>query len=88
MPCALHLVESAKQALEAIRLVAGAVANWDLDNKGLKELRRRLLDGKSSIFIALLEILGTRRMFSEEQLRELTHTEALHGLLDNHFGLN
>ena len=73
-----------KQALEAIRLVAEAGAKWDLDNKGLAELRRRLLDGKSSIVIALLEILGTHRVFSEEQLYELTRTDGMKRMLNGY----
>lgn len=70
-----------KQALEAIRLVAAAGARWSLDNKGLADLRRRLLDGKSSTVVAVLEILRAHHVFTEEQLHELTRTDGMKRLL-------
>jgi hypothetical protein len=70
-----------KRGLEALRLIAEAGAKWDIDNAGLADVRRHMLDGESKTIIAALDILRSFNVLSADQLQELTRTGAMKRLL-------
>jgi hypothetical protein len=73
--------EEDKRGLEALRLVAEAGAKWDIDNAGLADVRRQMLDGESKTIIAALDILRSFNVLNAAQLQELTRTDAMKRLL-------
>lgn len=70
-----------KQGLEALRLLAEAGAKWEIDNKGIAEIRRSILDAESSTVNAMMEIFRTNNVLNNEQFEELTRTPAMKRLM-------
>ena len=73
--------EHAKHGLESLRLMAEAGAKWDIDNKGLAEIRRSMLDAEQSTVNAMLEIFRSKNVLNKEQIDELTRTPSMKSLL-------
>lgn len=76
--------EHIKHGLESLRLMAEAGAKWDIDNKGLAEIRRSILDAESSTVHAMLEIFRSQNVLNKEQINELTRTPSMKSLLAGH----
>jgi hypothetical protein len=73
--------EHVKHGLEALRLLAQAGAKWDIDNKGIAEIRRSILDAESSTVNVMMEIFRINNVLNNEQLEELTRTPAMKRLM-------
>ena len=73
--------EHVKHGLEALRLLAEAGAKWDIDNKGIADIRRSILDAESSTVNTMLEIFRSHKVLNNEQLEELTRTPAIKRLM-------
>jgi hypothetical protein len=76
--------EHVKHGLESLRLMAEAGAKWDIDNKGLAEIRRSMLDTESSTVHAMLDIFRSHNVLNKEQIDELTRTPSMKSLLAGH----
>lgn len=76
--------EHVKHGLASLRLIAEAGAKWDIDNKGLSEIRRSILYAESSTVHAMLEIFRSNNVLTKEQIDELTRTPSMKGLLAGH----
>lgn len=73
--------EHVKHGLASLRLMAEAGAKWDIDNKGLAEIRRSILYAESSTVHAMLEIFRSSNVLNKEQIDELTRTPSMKSLL-------
>jgi ankyrin repeat protein len=76
--------EHIKHGLESLRLIAEAGAKWDIDNKGLAEIRRSILHAEPSTVNAMLEIFRSKNVLNKEQIEELTRTPSMKSLLAGH----
>lgn len=76
--------EHIRHGLESLRLMAEAGAKWDIDNKGLADIRRSVLDAESSTVHAMLEIFRSNNVLTKEQIDELTRTPSMKSLLAGH----
>lgn len=72
------------QRLESMKMLAEAGARLELDHKGLANLRRSLLDGRSETIIALLDLFRKYEILSSDALTELTRTPAMRSLLNGY----
>lgn len=71
-----------ERGFQALELILKAGAKWSLDERHLKSLRRDLADGESKVVIRLLELLHKHRVFTPDQLCELTRTPAVRRVLN------
>lgn len=75
--------ERAKRGLEALEIALRAGARWEMDDKGLTNLRRSLLKAESKIVRAILDLLRQYGALTGSQMHELTRTAAMARLLEN-----